>query len=173
MSKQIFGIDIKDFVKFGKGKEGLVCLTPDKKVLKVYNSLSRCISEYKILKELDGNKHFPKAFEAKGRFLLREYVDGTPVFEYIKDKGLSKRLAQNLIKLAEDFDNLKNIKLDGLDKHIFVLKNEKIMAIDPRRKKYRLYKPLLFALKRMGELDKFLKVLRQKRPDLASKWLNE
>lgn len=170
MSKKIFDIGIKDFQKIGQGVEGSVYLAPGQRVLKVYRSPTRCKSEYKILKEMEGSPFFPKVQECRGRYMLREYVDGTPIVRYIRNKGLSAKLADNLISLAEVFDQHGNIKLDGIDKHIFVLADERVMVIDPRRKKYRLYQRLLRAMKKLEVYDSFVTLIKEKKPELVSKW---
>ncbi|MFZ5969868.1 MAG: protein kinase [Bacillota bacterium] len=169
MGKKIFGIDIKDLVFLGKGVEGKVFQTPDGNALKVYTHTSLCGREYKVLKALEGNQYVPKVIQCSGRFMLREYVGGTPIKEYIQQNGLSRRLAINLIEFAEIFEAL-NLRLDGLSKHVFIQEDESIRAIDPRKRKASIHKSLLGTLKKIEALEAFLKILEEVRPDLKSKW---
>lgn len=120
---------------------------------------------------MEGKKYFPKAILCKGRLLLREYIKGAPLMEYIKENGLSRSLALNLINFAEFFQD-SSLRLDGISKHLFIQDDESIKIIDPRRKKYYIYRPILRALKKEGALEKFLTVLNEERPDLALKWSN-
>jgi len=169
MGKKIFGINVKDLVFLGKGVEGRVFLTPDGNVLKAYSHGSLCKREYKVLKRVEGKKYFPKIIECKGQFMLREYVKGTPIREYIQENGLSRKLSLNLIEFAEELEKLQ-IRLDGLSKHVFIQEDESIKVVDPRRKKIYMYKSLLLTLKKLEVLEDFLKILEEERPDLASSW---
>lgn len=171
--KTYLGINIEECICIGKGLEGKVYLTPDGKALKIFNSARRCKEEYEVMKEVEGNTHFPKAFDYEGRYLLREYVEGLPIKEYIRQKGLSRQLALNLIHLAEDFEKLKIVKLDGVNNHVFVQEDESIKVIDLRRKKYFIYMHLFKTLKKEKVLDDFMKVLEEVRPELASKWMKK
>lgn len=172
MAKKVFGIDIKDLVPVGKGVEGTVYRTPDNKALKVFKSISICNSKYKILKKYKDNKHFPKVYECKGYYMLREYIDGTPLREYIMEHGLSETLALNLVNMAEDFYNIRNIKLDGLNKHVLVQKDESVKIIDPRKRYYDFHKSMLSSLEKVGVYDKFVRILYREKPHLAEKWLD-
>ncbi|WP_157950139.1 serine/threonine protein kinase [Vallitalea okinawensis] len=172
MSKQIFGINTRDLIRIGGGKEGAIYMTPDRKVLKVYLYPQRCISEYKILREMEGNKYFPNVFECKGRFMLREYVEGIHFRDYIKENGLSKKLAMTLIDFAEEFDKIGYVDFDGLNKHVLILNDNEIKVIDPvKKRKTKLYVYLIRDLNKLGVLNDFIDILRKKRPDLALKWI--
>lgn len=169
MGKEIFAIQVKELVFLGKGVEGKVFLTPNGNALKAYSKTSLCRREYKILKNMEGNKYFPKVLMCKGRFMLREYVKGTPIKEYIQKNGLSKKLALNLIEFAEKFEKLE-IRLDGIGRHVFIQEDESIKVVDPRRKRTYMYKSLLITLKRIEVLKDFMKILEEERPDLKLKW---
>lgn len=170
MAKTIFGIDLKEFKRFNRGKEGVVYRGPDNMLLKVYANSSRCISEYKLLKKLEDSPYFPKVYKCRGIYMLREYVKGTPLVDYINENGLSKKLANNLIDLSEFFYNAKYLRVDGIDKHVFVCEGEKLMVIDPRSKKYRFHRSLLRVLKRLNQEEVFLTELAKNRPELVSLW---
>lgn len=171
MGKTIFGIKVTDLNFIGKGVEGKVFLTPNGEALKVYKSSSLCKREYKILKLMEGNNYFPKILNCKGKFMLREYIDGTPIQEYIKQNGLSRKLALNLIDFSKEFEELR-LRLDGVSKHVFIQADENIKVVDPRRKKHYMYKSILRTLKKVDVLDKYLKVLEEEKPELRRKWDN-
>ncbi|SKC70017.1 hypothetical protein [Maledivibacter halophilus] len=165
MGKKIFGINVMDLNFIGKGVEGKVFLTPNGEALKVYRNTSLCKREYKILKMMEGNKYFPKVIKCKGKFMLREYIEGVPIKEYIEKNGLSKNLAHNLIEFAKEFEELK-LRLDGVSKHVFIEEDESIKVVDPRRKKHYMHKSILRTLKKLGVIDKYLKVLEEEEPNL-------
>lgn len=173
MGKTIFGIEVKEFEKFGKGKEGVVYKGPNNTLLKVYRDAGRCVSEYKTLKNMEDSSYFPKVYKCKSNYMLREYVEGTLLVDYIKEKGVSKTLARNLIDLGELFYNTTYLKVDGIDKHVFVLHDESLKVIDPRRKKYRFHKSLLRILKTLKQEDNYLRILVNERPDLAEEWYGD
>jgi predicted Ser/Thr protein kinase len=169
MGKKIFGIDINDLIFLGKGVEGKVFLTPDGNVLKVFSSSNLCRYKYKILKQMDEKIYLPKVLMCKGRFMLREYVNGTPIKEYIQTNGLSRNLALNLIDFVEDFERSR-LRVDGISKHVFIQKDESIKIVDPRKKKYYIHSSILRTLKEAEVLEDFLKMLKAERPDLESQW---
>lgn len=157
----------------GEGRNGRVFLMPDGMVLKLCKKTQNCIDESNILKKVKGNKHFPVLKESGDSYMIRAYVGGKCLSEYIKENGLSQRLALNLIKLIEDFKKLNFTKLDMRCQHIFVQKDESVKVIDPRghyRKKVDYPQQMLEGIKKLGALDKFLYVLRKKRPRLYKQW---
>lgn len=168
-TSKIFGIEKKDLTLIGKGVEGRVFLTPCGNVLKAFTNSKQCKYEYKILKIMEGKRYFPKAIDRKGRFMIREYVKGTPIKDYIEKKGLSRELIVNLIEFADDFEK-SNLRVDGISKHVFIQDDESIKVVDPRRKKYYIYRPILRTIKEVQKLDYFLDILDEERPDLATKW---
>ncbi len=169
MGKKVFGIDPKELIFLGKGLEGRVFLTPDGNALKEFSHSSLCRYEYRTLKKVEGIKYFPKALVCKGRFLLREYVKGTPIKKYIEENGLSRQLSINLIEFADEFERL-NLRVDGITKHIYIQDDESIKAIDLRRKKSYIHLSILRHLRDMGLVEDFLRVLREERPDLELQW---
>ncbi|OFI05937.1 hypothetical protein CLOACE_14120 [Clostridium acetireducens DSM 10703] len=105
--------------------------------------------------------------------MLREYVSGEKIKDYIKRKGLSKKLALNLIELIEEFKRLKFKKLDMRGEHIFIQKDESVKVIDPRKsfsKKVPIPYSLIKAIDKAGALEDFIRILINYRPDLLIKW---
>ncbi|MCY6369056.1 serine/threonine protein kinase [Clostridium ganghwense] len=174
IGKKYLGIDIKKCKFLGEGCEGRVYLTPDGHALKIFKNKANCKAECNILKKVEGSKYFPKIIKANSRYILREYVDGNTLENYIIKNGLSKKLAINLIKLVEEFKKLNFKRLDMRGVHIFVQEDESVMVIDPRKtftKKISGPVSMLKSLEKVGALDKFIKVLISERPDLAVKWI--
>lgn len=175
IAKRYLGINLKECVFLGSGYEGKVYLTPNGHALKVFKNKNNCTAEYNILKKVEGSEYFPKIIKKTKFCILREYVSGENLKEYIIKNGLSKKLAINLINLVQEFEKLNFKKLDMRGAHIFVQNNEKVKVIDPRKsfkKKVLIPFSLIRDIDKSGALDDFMKVLVIERPDLAILWIN-
>lgn len=173
ISERYLGVNIKKCKFLGQGCEGRVYLTEDGYALKIFKNNKKSREEYKILKKVEGSDNFPKIIKYSGNCILREYVGGTKLKEYIREKGMSERLALNLIGLIEEFKRLKFKRLDIRGEHIFVQNDESIKVIDPRKSYIKnVAKPrsLIRTLDKCGVLDDFIKVLITYRPKLAVLW---
>nr|WP_242851157.1 protein kinase [Clostridium novyi] len=168
------GLDLSGCKFLGEGHHGKVFLMEDGKVIKICTTVRSCKSEYLILKKVNGSKYFPRVYKYEYLYMIRDYVGGECMRDYIKTHGLSKVLALNVINLLEEFKRLKFTKIDIRCKDIFVQEKEKVMVIDPkgcysRHKKYPSH--LIKGLKKSMYLEKFLKVLKNERPDLYEEWI--
>lgn len=175
IGKKYLGIDIKECKFLGKGCEGKVYLTPDGYALKIFKCKAKCKEEYEILKKVEGSKYFPKIINSSNRCILREYVPGEMIKDYIIKNGLSEQLAINLINLIEEFKRLSFKRQDIRGEHIYVQNDESIMVIDPRKsytKKVSIPISIIKDLEKVGVIDKFVKVLVGKRLDLACLWVS-
>ncbi len=174
ISKKYLGIDIKECKFLGGGCEGKVYLTPDGYALKIFKSKANCKEEYDILKKVEGSKYFPKVINASNRCILREYVSGEMIKDYIVKNGLSEKLAVNLINLIEEFKKLNFKRQDIRGQHIYVHDDESVMVIDPRKsytKNVSVPISIMKDLEKVGVIDKFIQVLIDKRLDLAYLWI--
>lgn len=168
------GLDLRRCKFLGEGHHGKVFLRGDGKVVKICTTAKSCKKEYTILKQVHGAKHFPRVYEYNNIYMVRDYVGGECMKDYIKRNGLSRRLALNIIELLEEFQELKFTKIDIRCKDIFVQNDESVMVIDPkgcfsRSKSYPSH--LMKGLKKALYLDKFLKILKEERPDLYDRWI--
>lgn len=175
ISKKYLGINIKKCKFLGEGCEGKVYLTPDGYALKIFKSKAKWKGEYDILKKVEGSKYFPKIINSSNICILREYVPGKTIKDYILKNGLSEKLAINLINLIEEFKKLNFKRLDIRGEHIYVQDDESIMVIDPRKsytKNVSVPISIMKDLEKVGVIDKFVKVLVGKRLDLAYLWVS-
>lgn len=168
------GLDLSDCKFLGEGNHGKVFLMEDGRVIKICTTVKSCKSEYLILKKVNGSKYFPRVYKYEYLYMIRDYVGGQCMRDYIKTHGLSKKLVMNVIKMLEEFKRLKFTKIDIRCKDIFVQNNEKVMVIDPkgcysRHKTYPAH--LMKGLKNGMYLDKFLKVLKKEKPKLYEEWI--
>lgn len=168
-------INLDDCKYLGHGENGKVYLMPNGKAIKICKNEEVCKEEYEVLKIAKKKKshYFPKIYKRDGNIMIREYVDGKNLREYIKKNGLSKKLAVNLIKMIEEFKKLGFKRLDMRWAHIYVIKNEKVKVIDPSMqliKEVKYPRRMLKDLKKLGVQKKFYRVLKKKRPKLYHDW---
>jgi predicted Ser/Thr protein kinase len=162
-------VDLKQCVYLGHGHSGKVYLMPDGKIIKIFKSSHSCKAEFDILKSVEGSPYFPRVYKLGTHYIIREYVGGTNVYDYIKKHGIKRSF---VINIADLFDHMKMLgfkKLEIRFPHLFVQKDGTLMLIDPR-KSYEedipYPKAFLRKLKSMGLLEKFMKILKKERPDL-------
>jgi predicted Ser/Thr protein kinase len=168
-----FNIDLGTCKFLGQGRNGKVYLLPNGKALKIFFKEKNCEHEYEILKSVEGNKHFPKVYEYDGNCMIREYVSGILIKDYIEEHGIITNLAKNLIELIEDFRNLHFTRLDIRCEHIFIEQDMSIKIIDPRQT-YTKVVPyphsILGTLNKLGVLDDFFNILKDINGELYKDW---
>ena len=139
-------IELKDCILLGSGAEGSVYLTSEGLALKCFNNI-----------------------------LVRDYVNGENLSNYLSKNGLSYSLSIELIDLIEDLKILKFKRINIRNAHIFINKNEKLMVIDPRKPYTKIMpypKDIIKILLKLNLFDTFLKNLLSYRPDLLDYWID-
>ncbi|QGU94937.1 serine/threonine protein kinase [Clostridium bovifaecis] len=169
----ILGIDLTTCKLIHRGKKELIYLTPSKTIVKFCKNIDECRREYLILKYCEGNKYFPKVYSYRTGYIIREYVDGACLIDYIKKNGLDETLALSLIDLIENFQLLGFSRLDTGISHIFINKGRELKVIGlknsySRKEKYP--KHMISGLRKLKASKKFFKILKQLRPELYEKW---
>jgi len=169
------GYDLDKCKFLGEGYEGQVLLTPDNKALKIFKNPEKAFHEYDILKKCEGSVFFPKAYILDNNVVLREFVGGIELREYLEKYKLNEKLSRNLILLMFEFIKLGFTRIDIGSRHIFVQEDYSVKIIDPRKCYTKVvnapYK-LLRAVERRGQFDDFLKVLVEMDPKIAKFWLD-
>lgn len=168
-----FNIDLRDCKLLGEGHNGFVYLLPDGKVIKIFKKMENCEKEYFILKSVNGSRHFPRVYASMGNYIVRDYVGGECLKDYLKKQSFSRRLAVHLIELIDEFKKLKFKKLDIRCKDIYVQEDEFLMVIDPKYSYTRekdFPKHLGKGLKKLGVLEGFMKIVKEERPRLYKEW---
>lgn len=167
-------LEIQNCKFIGSGAEGSVYLTEEGYALKWFKDLKAAENEEEILKITKDSVFFPNVLLRVSNILIREYVDGENLYEYIKKHGLSYGLSIEIIELIEDLKRLNFKKLNVRNAHIFVNSSEKIMVIDPR-KPFTMNVPypkdIIKILLKLDLYDKFLKDILRYKPKLLSYWI--
>lgn len=169
-------VDLLGCKFIGEGHNGKIYLLKDGRILKIFKNRKACSQEYEILSSVDGNPYFPHIHEYGTNYMIRDYVGGENLKEFIKDNGLPENLALNIIDLMEEFRGLNFTKIDIRCKDIFVQEDGSLMVIDPkslyRRERHYPHK-LMKGFCNLNVLDNFEQVLKKNRPDLYKLWIIE
>ncbi|MCB2293241.1 serine/threonine protein kinase [Clostridium algoriphilum] len=129
--------------------------------------------EYRVLKYIEGYPQFPKVYECKGRYMIREYVDGQNIIDYIKKYGLDNNLARELTELIKVFIKLNFTRIDIKMGEVFVTKNNKIKIVDTTRyldKKTSYLRLMLKSLKDLGCKKQYMNFLKVNYPEFYKSW---
>ncbi|MFL0248310.1 protein kinase [Candidatus Clostridium stratigraminis] len=169
-------INLFDCKFLGRGHNGAVYLLPDNKVIKVCFVMKDFLSETSILKKVNGNKYFPRLYEVGGNYMIRDFVDGIPLKNYIKKNGLNEKLTRDIIEMLKEFERLRFTKIDVRCKDVFITPDNKPIMIDPQKfytKERNFPRHLSKGLFKLGVLDLFMEVLKKDEPRLYKKWAHK
>jgi RIO-like serine/threonine protein kinase len=168
-----FDVNLLDCKFLGRGHNGAVYLLPEGKVIKICFDERSCKKEYDILQRIKENKYFPKVYGMCGNYMVRDYVSGEILTHYIKKHGLERELAVKIIELLEEFRRLGFKKMDIRCKDIMVQEDRSLKVIDPKKcysKERDFPRHLSKGLNKLGVLEDFLEVVKEKRPNVHKKW---
>jgi predicted Ser/Thr protein kinase len=168
-------LDIKECKLLGKGDEGSVYLTPEGFALKIFSKEKNAKAEAEILEKAKDSRFFPNVIFLADNMMLREYVAGENLHEFINNNGLSYNLSMELIELIEDFKRLQFTRINIRNAHIFVNENEEIQIIDPRKtysKNTPYPRDIISILVKLNLFDDFLKNLIDYKPELLQYWID-
>lgn len=169
------GIDLYKCKELHHSKKEHIYLTSDYKVIKICKNTNECRREYLILKYCENNKYFPKAFEYHTGYLIREYVSGMCLIDYIKKNGLDEHLSLTLVDLIRNFNMLKFTRLDTGLSHIFISRNGNIKVIGLKNNYNRLEKypkHMLSGLRKLKVSKKFFRFIKTSYPNIHREWKN-
>jgi len=161
--------DLKDYKYLGKGHSGQVYLMPNGRVIKIFKDKDTCREEYNILKAVERSPHFPKVYAVGDHYMIRDYVSGVNIEDYINPITLDQRFVNNIVNLSEELKGLGFKKIEMRFPHVFVQKDGNLMLIDPRESfKKKIPYPISFikSLKKIGLAGRFFKILKEERPDV-------
>lgn len=170
---QYTDIDLFKCKFLGKGHNGIVYLLPDNRVIKICYIMKDFHGEAHILKKVTGNKYFPRLYEVGGNYMIRDYVDGITLKNYIKANGLSKELAVEIIEMLKEFERLQFTKIDIRCKDVYVQPDGSLKIIDPQNfysKSRDFPRHLSKGLYKLGVLKFFLEVLKEVSPKHFNRW---
>ncbi|EGT3615184.1 hypothetical protein FHH43_02865 [Clostridium perfringens] len=143
----------------GEGHNGVVFLIEKNKVIKIFRRANVWKDESSILKKVGKSRFFPKMYEAKEGYIVREYVDGICLSKYLRREHLDEDICKELYLMLLDFEKLGFKRIDIRCKDIYIQNNYKLKVIDPKKNYSRVvsYPRHLFkGLYKRNELNIFL-----------------
>lgn len=157
----------------GEGHNGIVYELPNKKAIKIFLKKKVCNDEGSILAKTNGSKFFPRLYKRGKYYVVRDLVEGKRLDKYVKEKGLNEKLIKNIYELLTELQKLKFKKLDTRCKDIYVLDNEKLMVIDPKKaytRKVDYPRHLMKGLNKIGVLEEFFDGIKKIDQKKAIAW---
>lgn len=157
----------------GEGHHGKVYRLDDTRCIKIYLKKDFMKMEYKVLKHSERFPFFPRVYECKENYMVREYFEGPNLWEYISKNGLSENIVIQLLAILDSFIELGYTKLDCHLHHIIVTHGECLKIIDPTTnmtRKASFPRTMLEQLKKLGVKKTFLDYTKVLRPQYYAKW---
>lgn len=168
-------INIRDLEFIGKGTQGKVYRIDSQKCMKVFKSKKVCKDEFTTLLMAQGDIHFPSLYQYGENYIIREYVNGIELNEYLTAQKLTPELSSKLIELYEAMVKVGFLRHDAAIFHIFVLPSGELKLIDTAKamkKKSMIPNLLISGLEDLGYKEAFFNFLKSNRPDLYVKWVD-
>ncbi|WP_242865929.1 hypothetical protein [Desnuesiella massiliensis] len=119
--------------------------------------------------------NFPILYEYGANYIVREYINGIELNEYLSKQKLTPQLSKKLIELYEAMIKVGYLRQDAAIFHIFVMPSGELKLIDTAKamkKKSTIPNLLISGLEDIGYKEDFFNFLKSNRPDLYIQWIN-
>lgn len=173
--KSSSNINIRNLEFIGKGTEGDVYKINSQRCIKIFKSKKTCKDEINALLMAQSDAHFPKIYEYGSNYIIREYINGIELNEFLSKQNLTPGLSNKLIELYESMVKVGYRRHDAAIFHIFVLPSGELKLIDTAkvmRKKSLIPNLLISGLEDIGCKEVFFEFLKSNKPDLYKQWIN-
>lgn len=168
-------INIKDLELIGKGTQGKVYRIDSEKCIKIFKNKRDCNNEIKALLMAQEDTHFPKLYEFGVNYIVREYINGIELNEYLLKENLTPEVSNKLVELYEAIVNVGYLRKDAAIFHILIMPSGELKLIDTAKamkKKSTIPSLLISGLEDIGHKEEFFNYLKNNRPDLYAQWIN-
>ena len=166
-------INVKGLPLVGKGAHGKVYKLDENRCIKICKSTKDMQMEYSVLKKVEGYPQFPRVYRCEDKYMIREYIAGPNIIDYIKHNGLDNNLARELTELIIVFINLRFTRIDIRMGEVFVSSGSRIRIIDTTRymdKRASYPRKMLKTLKNLGYYNQYMNFLKQNYPKFYISW---
>lgn len=160
----------------GEGHNGVVFLLEENKVIKIFRRVNVWKDESSILKRVGKSRFFPKMYECKEGYIVREYVEGVRLDKYLRRDSLDESLCKELYLMILDFEKLGFKRIDIRCKDIYIQNDYTLKIIDPKnnyKKRVSYPRHLFKGLYKRNELNRFLDYLFKVDKKRAVVWKNK
>lgn len=168
------GLKLESLELIGEGAQGIVYRVNNSECIKFYKDLKYAERELKILlKARKKTRLFPQIHRWGKGYMIREYIEGINLDQYLQSHRLTKAISRQLVGLIKDFKKLGFKRLDTRLDNVIITPQGTLRPIDPTSAMlYRQTYPkiMLNHLKRLGLKKRFLKDLKNIDRKLYMKW---
>lgn len=159
----------------GKGTQGKVYKIDSQRCIKIFKSKNDCSDEIKTLLMTQSDIHFPMLYEYGSNYIIREYINGIELDNYLLKHKLTPQISSKLIELYEAMVKVGYLRQDAAIFHIFIMPSGELKLIDTAKamkKRSRIPNLLISGLEDLGYKKEFFNYLKNSRPDLYAQWIN-
>lgn len=150
---------LKEAELLGEGHNGVVFLIKNNRAIKIFRRMSVWKDESSILKRVRKSRFFPRIYESKPGYIIREYVDGVRLDKYLRRGNLDEELCKELYLMILEFERLGFKRIDIRCKDIYIQDDYTLKIIDPKnnyKKRVSFPRHLFKGLFKRDELNRFL-----------------
>lgn len=149
-------------------------LMKDRKVAKIYKDPYKCKKDFDLLTSLQVVNVTPKIYNFCGHYIIREYIKGISLNNYIKKNGLNQMLSYKLIAFMDKIynSNVKDIAINS--NNIFLKSDDTLILLDAQynTNKTNIFYELFEDFKNLKIIGLFLENIKSYNLDLYKKWTN-
>jgi len=157
----------------GAGKEGRVYRLDKTRCIKYYNKDKYQRRELAALRRGQADPLLPRLYEWGNGFVIREYIEGTPLSQHLVSHGLTRELSERILLMHETIIRLGYRRADLRLAHVILTPGGRLRIIDPTNmmKVDRTYpRKLVHDLESLGLKEKFLAWVERLRPRTYEEW---
>jgi predicted Ser/Thr protein kinase len=168
-----YNLQEKPLPLVGEGSQGKVYLIDPQRCIKIYHRPEFLPFELEILLKAYYEPQFPKVYEWGDNYMIREYIPGAGLKDYLLKNPLTEDLSRQIAELFLAFERLGFHRLDTRMAHVLVTPEGRIKAIDPANamcKSGAYPQKFLKQLAKLGWKDTFFQHLKAINPVLYARW---
>lgn len=171
---EIDGLNVENLKYVGEGSQGKVYLIDENRCLKLYKKIKYLPLELANLQRAEKESTlFPKVYSWGKDYMIREYIKGIRLDEYLKKHPLTETISYQLVGIIKDFKRLGFKRLDNRLNNIIITPKGKLRPIDPTgvmQYSQSYPKHMLSQLKKLGLRKRFLEQVKKIDKKLHKEW---
>lgn len=168
-----YGLKEEALQLVGEGSQGRVYLIGPRRCIKVYKRKEFLPLELDVLLKAKNEPQFPDVYEWGDDYMIREFIPGIGLKEYLRRNPLTEDLSRQIAELFAAFERLGFRRMDTRMAHLIMTPEGRIKAIDPAnamRKQGAYPRKFLSQLSDLKCKRTFLKHLQVINPTLYERW---
>lgn len=165
--------DLKSLELLGSGTQGSVYKIDERKCIKVFKKSKNCRAELHSLLISQIDSHFPKLYSYGDDYIVREYISGITVEDYLLERPINETICRKIIEIYLAMKYVGFKRIDSALFHMYLLDSGEIKLIDTAKamKKNYIYPHIIInSLSKLNCKDYFLEFVRESYPHLFNIW---